>query len=201
MCSARKKGKRKKKKYDDFSRIVCRESTNITRNACVTTINRGSIRADSPLITNKYLTSSLPTRLPRLCFQRFACFRFIRCVRFKRSSGESERERGREREGFIFIPSNSLVDGVERSLAQAPFPTGKDSCSCTEWSNFFFWTTIARAQEARGSFRLLASCRKSGQIVIAAVFQRARGNTENTVSLKRGWSFLTPRLERRLPPD
>lgn len=45
-------------------------------------------------------------------------------------------------------------------------------------------TTAARAQGARGAFRLLASCRKSGEIVIAAAFQRARGNTEN-VSLKR----------------
>lgn len=82
MCLAEKKGK---------STTIFRgslQSTNITRNAYITTINRGSIRADSPLITNKYLTSIASPLASRLCFQRFARFPFIRCVRSKRSSGE-----------------------------------------------------------------------------------------------------------------
>lgn len=114
-----------KKKKTIFSFCRTRQISRV-RNAYVTTINRRSIRADSPLITNKYLTSSLPVSI----HQSRPDFAFNVCV----SSLDAYVSNVVERDRFLSLSLRICSSNVvwHRRL----FLVGKDS-SCIEWSNFF----------------------------------------------------------------
>lgn len=95
----------KEKKYDFFEfRFVARQISRVG-NAYVTTINRRSIRADSPLITNKYLTSSSQPPFahsrPDFAFNELVCVSSLdACVS---NVVERERERGFYLYSFEFV--------------------------------------------------------------------------------------------------
>lgn len=128
-----------KKKKTIFPFCRTRQISRV-RNAYVTTINRRSIRADSPLITNKYLTSSLPASIhqsrPDFAFNERVRF-VVGCVRFKV-----------ERERFLSLSLRICSSNVvwHRRL----FLVGKDF-SCIEWSNFF-WNHGCACTGGEGSF-------------------------------------------------
>lgn len=114
--------KKKKKTYDDF--FDCFVQHDKYHALETHTINRPSIRADSPLITNKYLTSSLH-RVQTLLSTSV-------CV----SSYAYVSNRQREIEVFYSLFFRICSSGVSVVWHRLLFLVGKDS-SCIEWSNFF----------------------------------------------------------------
>lgn len=128
--------KKKKKTYDDF--FDCFVQHDKYHALETHTINRPSIRADSPLITNKYLTSSLH-RVQTLLSTSV-------CV----SSYAYVSNRQREIEVFYSLFFRICSSGVSVVWHRLLFLVGKDS-SCIEWSNFF-WNHGCACKGGEGNF-------------------------------------------------
>lgn len=128
--------KKKKKIYDDF--FDCFVQHDKYHALETHTINRPSIRADSPLITNKYLTSSLH-RVQTLLSTSV-------CV----SSYAYVSNRQREIEIFYSLFFRICSSGVSVVWHRLLFLVGKDS-SCIEWSNFF-WNHGCACKGGEGNF-------------------------------------------------
>lgn len=127
--------KKKKKTYHDF--FDCFVQHDKYHALETHTINRPSIRADSPLITNKYLTSSLH-RVQTLLSTSVCVSSLDAYV------SNTERERG-----FLFFRICSST-GVSVVWHRLLFLVGKDS-SCIEWSNFF-WNHGCACKGGEGNF-------------------------------------------------